>query len=220
MKRLIVIALFWLFSISTLVAQSRWSFEIHSGEVYNVPLPLQIEQQTYPDIKLTARYRSESLILPVYWDWRFSRWKNNKSWEFETIHHKLYLDNTTPEVQKFNISHGFNMLMVNRGFEKKTFRYRAGMGVVLAHPESNIRGKEFGNSTDDWDTGYYLTGPVFNLAISRPIRLGSRFFINPEAKTTFAYSYIRISEGHADVYNLAFHLILGFGYDFIRPKEN
>ena len=217
MNRLIIVVSF-LFISSALFAQARWSFELHGGEVYNAPMPLQVKQQTYPDIKLTARYNSESLILPVYWDWRFSRWKNNKSWEFEAIHHKLYLDNTTPEVQKFNISHGFNILMVNRGFDKKTFRYRAGAGVVLTHPESIIRGKEFGNSTDDMDTGYYLTGPVFNLAISRPISLGGRFFINPEAKTTFAYSYIKISEGHANVYNLAFHLILGFGVDFIRPN--
>jgi hypothetical protein len=200
-------------------AQARWSFELHGGQVYNVPLPLQIKQESYPDIKLTARYFTEPLTLPVYWDLRFSRWQNNKSWEFEAIHHKLYLDNTTPEVQKFNISHGFNMLIVNRGIEKKSFRYRAGVGVVLAHPESIIRGKEFGNSTDDLDTGYYLTGPVFNLAISRPIRLGGRFYLNPEAKTTFAYSYIKISEGHANVYNLAFHLILGFGVDFIHPNR-
>lgn len=215
-------SIFIVFIFSLLIAasqaQARWTFELHGGEVYNVPMSLSIKQQTYPDIKLTARYHSESLILPVYWDWRFSRWKNNKSWEFEAIHHKLYLDNTTAEVQKFNISHGFNILMVNRGIERNSFRYRVGAGIVLAHPESIIRGKEFGNSTDDMDMGYYLTGPVFNLAISRPIRLGSWFYINPEAKTTFAYSYIKISEGHANVYNLAFHLILGFGVDFIKPN--
>lgn len=200
-------------------AQSRWTFEMHGGQVYNLPMSLSIKQQGFPDIKLTARYNTEALTLPVYWDLRFGRWQNARLWEMELIHHKLYLDNTTPEVQKFNISHGFNMIMVNRGFDKKTFRYRAGAGVVLAHPESIIRGKEFGNSTDDWDTGYYLTGPVFNLAISRPIRLGGRFYLNPEAKTTFAYSNIKIAQGHADVYNLAFHLILGFGVDFIKPNE-
>lgn len=218
MRKAIFIVPFFILSQTIAFAQSRWSFELHGGEVYNVPMLLTVKQQGYPNLKLTARYHTESFTLPVYWDWRFGRWQNNKSWEFELIHHKLYLDNTTPEVQKFNISHGFNMLMVNRGFDKKTFRYRAGVGVVLAHPESNIRGKEFGNTGNDWDLGYYLTGPVLNLAFSKPIQLNGRFYLNAEAKTTFAYSRIKIAEGDADVYNLAFHLILGLGYDLIHPK--
>jgi hypothetical protein len=219
MRTAIFIVPFFILSQTVVFAQSHWSFELHGGEVYNVPMPLRITQEGYPELKLTARYFTEPLTLPVYWDMRFSRWHNNKSWEFEAIHHKLYLDNTTPEVQKFNISHGFNMLMVNRGFDKKTFRYRTGLGVVLAHPESNIRGKEFGNSTDNWDMGYYLSGPVLNLAISKPIRLRGRFYLNAEAKTAFAYAHIKIAEGHANVYNLAFHLILGIGVDFIKPKN-
>lgn len=220
MKTLIFIVPFFILSQTVVIAQSHWSFELHGGEIYNAPMPLKIKQQGYPDLKLTARYHTEPFTLPVYWDIRFSRWQNDKSWEFEVIHHKLYLDNTTPEVQKFNISHGFNMLMVNRGFDKKTFRYRAGVGVILAHPESNIREKEFGNTGNDWDMGYYISGPVLNLAISKPIRLGRRLYINAEAKTTLAYAYIKVSEGHANVYNLAFHLILGIGVDLIKTGKD
>jgi hypothetical protein len=202
-------------------AQSRWSFEMHGGEVYNFPLPLIISQQGYPDIKLQARYSTEALTLPLYWDIRLGRWDKTKLWEFEVIHHKLYLNNISSEVQKFNISHGFNMLQVNRGFSKKSFRYRAGAGIVLAHPESNIRGKEFGDSTDDFDLAYYISGPAVNLAVSRPFYLGNRFYINTEAKTTLAYSYIKVVQGHADVYSIAFHIILGIGVDFIKSgKEN
>jgi len=218
MKRFIFIVSFVLFSKTNSLAQSHWTFEMHGGEVFNVPMPLTIKQQGYLDLKLTARYHTESLTLPVYWDWRFSRWHNNKSWEFEAIHHKLYLENTTPEIQKFNISHGFNMLIVNRGYDKKTFRYRAGVGMVLVHPESKIRGKEFGDTGNDWDMGYYLSGPVLNFAVSKPIRLGGRFYLNAEAKTTFAYSHIKIAEGHANVYNLAFHLVLGIGVDLTKPE--
>jgi hypothetical protein len=217
-KSIFIVSIFCLLVISS-QAQSQWSFELNGGQGYNFPMPLSVKQSGFPDIRLIARYDTEGFTLPVYWDMRLGHWQNEQLWEIELIHHKLYLDNTTAEVQKFNISHGFNMLMMNRGLKKNAFRYRFGAGIVLAHPESIVRGKEFGNSTDDWDTGYFLTGPVFNLAVSRPIRLGSRFYINPEAKTTFAYSHIRISQGHANVYNLAFHLILGFGVDFIKPKE-
>ncbi|MBL7966804.1 MAG: hypothetical protein JNK09_07370 [Prolixibacteraceae bacterium] len=212
-KLTLLLILFW-----SIVAhgQSRWAFELHGGEVYNVPMPLKIIQKGFPELKLTARYNTEALTLPVYWDLRLSKWKNNKSVELEAIHHKLYLDNTTEEVEKFNISHGFNMLFVNRGFEKKTLRYRCGIGLVIIHPESRIRGREFGDSTDDWDMGYYLTGPALNLSSGKAIAISKRFYLNVEGKTTFAYSKTKIAEGKADVYNLAFHLIIGFGTNFVR----
>ncbi len=219
MRSVFIIAFAFILTQTDLNAQSHWTFELHGGEVYNVPLPLTISQQSYPDLKFTAHYNSESLILPVYWDWRFCRWENGKSWEFEVIHHKLYLENITPDVQKFNISHGFNMLLFNRGFDKGSFRYRAGAGLILAHPESTIRGQEFGNSTADWDTGYYISGPVLNLGIGKPIRPDHRLYVNIELKTTFAYSYIKIAHGNAHVYNLALHLNLGFGVNLTRPEK-
>ena len=196
--------------------QSKWSIEVHGGDVLNLPLPLIIKQNGNPPIKITAHYSTEALTLPVYWDLRLSRWKEGKSIEAELIHHKLYLDNTTSEIEKFNISHGFNMLFFNRGFEKRKFRVHTGIGMVIIHPESRIRGLEFGDSTNDWDLGYYISGPAFNLAFGRPVRLSNRFFLNLEGKTTAAYSNAKIAKGHATVFNLAFHLNIGFGVDFFR----
>jgi len=218
MKRIIIILLFNITAMLSF-AQKHWTFELHGGQVYNLPMPLFVKQSGFPVIRLNARFDTEGFTLPVYWDMRLGRWQNEHLWEVELIHHKLYLHNTTPEVQKFNISHGFNMIMVNRGFEKNSFRYRAGAGVVLAHPESIIRGKEFGNSAEDLDMGYFLTGPVLNLSVGRPIHLLKRVYLNPEVKTTFAYSKIKISDGYAHVYNLAFHLILGFGVEINKSTE-
>ena len=218
MKHLTTFLFFLVLLATSLHAQSYWSFEAHGGEVLNLPLPLTIRQDGFKEIQLRARFRSESFILPVYWDLRLSRWKNNKAFELEVIHHKLYLDNTTSEVQKFNISHGFNMIMVNRGIQKNKFRYRLGGGFVLAHPESMIRGKSFGDSTDDFDPGYYISGPVFNLAIGRPVDLTQHFYLDVEAKITAAYSRIRIAEGNSDMYNIAFHLVLGPGFKFCNEE--
>jgi hypothetical protein len=219
MKILFFIVSFLFVSTRVTQAQSQWTFEFQSGGAYNAPMPLKISQQGYPNIKLTANYHTEALTLPVYMDVRLGRWQNHRSWELEFIHHKLYLDNTTSEVQKFNLSHGFNMVFLNRGFNQKTFRYHAGIGIVITHPESKIRGKDFGDSENTWDLGYYLSGPVINLAISKPIWLGNRFFINTEAKTTFAYTSVKVAQGRADVFNLAFHLILGVGVNLNKPKE-
>jgi len=218
MKRIFFIASIIIGSCIDAQAQSLWTFEFQGGGAYNVPMPLSIRQQGYPDINLTAHYHTEALTLPVYMDVRLSCWQNDRSWEIEFIHHKLYLDNTTFEVQKFNLSHGFNMIFLNRGFNKKKFRYRIGAGIVVTHPESNIRGKEFGDSEDTWDLGYFLSGPAINLAISKPIWLGNRLFINAEAKTTFAYASVKVAQGNADVFNMAFHLILGIGVNLNKPK--
>jgi hypothetical protein len=200
-------------------AQSIWSFEIHCGEVYNVPMPLTIRQDNYPPIKIQAKFESEPFTLPLYVDSRVIRWKNKKSWEAEFLHHKLYLQNTTPEVEKYNISHGFNMLMVNRGFDHEKFQFRFGAGIVLSHPESIIRGKEFGDSENNWDLGYYISGPAINLSLGKQMHLSKRIYINAEAKATLAYGRIKIADGNSDVYSLAFHLILGIGFDFIHPTE-
>ncbi len=217
MRKLLLLASLLFLLGSKSLAQARWTFSLLGGEVINVPVPLNIRQQGYPDIRLTADYRTEAFTLPVYWDWRLSRWQDARSWELEVIHHKLYLNNTTADVQKFNISHGFNLITFNRGFELKKFQYRIGAGFVLSHPESNIRGKEFGNSTNDWDMGYFVTGPVMSMAIGKPYRLSNRFFVAVEAKTTMAYSSVKVAQGTADVYNLAFHLNIGLGVNLTKP---
>lgn len=196
-----------------LPAQECWSFELMGAGVYNVPLPLTIRQHGQPELRITARFRSEPFVLPVYYNARLSRWQDERSWELEFIHHKLYLDNTTAEIQKFNISHGFNLLFVNRGFNRQQFRYRVGAGVGIAHPESKVRDLTFGSSTDDHDLGYYLSGPALQGSVNRRFYLGERFFVNAEAKTTFSYASVKVAQGKADVYSWVFHLLLGIGAD-------
>lgn len=198
-------------------AQSRWSFELQEAVVYNVPLPLTIRQDGYPAIKVSgARYHTEPFTLPVYYDGRISRWQDDHSWEVEFIHHKIYLQNNPGEVQAFNVSHGFNLLFVNRGFDRQILRYRLGAGVVIAHPESEVRGLVFNSARGDNDRGYYLSGPAIHVSVNKPFYLGNRFFINAEARTTLAYASVKVAQGRADVYNIAFHLVLGVGVDVVK----
>lgn len=213
MKRAFILIVIMLLKLGA-VAQSRWLFELHEAVVANAPLPLTIYQDGYPDIKITgARYHTEPFTMPVYYDGRISRWHNDKSWEMEFTHHKIYLQNTPQEVQEFNVSHGFNLLMVNRGFDRHIFRYRMGAGVVIAHPESEVRGLLFQSDRRDKDRGYYLSGPAIHASVNKPFYLGNRFFINAEAKTTMAYASVKIAQGNAKVWNIAFHLMLGLGVE-------
>lgn len=213
----ILLSLFILFmATNTLIAQSTWSFDLNFGAATNIPLPLKIKQQGYPDIKLNANYYSEPFTSPVYWDWRFSKSKNERSWEFEAIHHKLFLKNKPDEVQQFSISHGFNLLFINRGFKHKWLNLKAGAGIVLSHPENCIRKQAYNENKGLFELGYHISGPAINFAIGKHFRLSKRFFINTEAKTTYAFAQIPISNGHANVNNWAFHFAVGLGFDFIK----
>jgi len=66
MRKAFFIVPFLVFLLPDSQAQSGWSFELHGGEVFNVPMPLTINQHGYPDLKLTARYQTDALTLPVY----------------------------------------------------------------------------------------------------------------------------------------------------------
>ena len=98
---------------------------------YNVPLPLTISQVGEQDISLTAHYRSDPFEIPIYWNWRISYWDDNHAFEIEATHHKIFLKNTTPEIQEFSISHGFNTITFNYAWKDYGFVFRAGFGLVL-----------------------------------------------------------------------------------------
>lgn len=196
-------------------AQKKWSFELHGGGVYNLKLPLILRQTGYPDIVIKkAEYYSEPLNDPFYWDWRFSRWVKGKSIEFEAVHHKIYLKNPPPEVQWFAITHGFNMLTLNHGRQYKKMIYRAGLGSVLIHPESTVRGMEYPVSYDFDLPGYRLSGITVNLGAARQISFGKYFFINTEVKMNASVVTAEIVNGYARVHNIVFQFILGPGVNW------
>ncbi len=193
------------------ITKAQRYIEASGGGVYNVPMPLSIYQDGRQTIRMTAQFESESFTLPVYWDIKLGRTAGQRIFEAELIHHKLYLKNTNSDVQKFNISHGFNMLIFSYGIVKHHYRYKLGLGLVIAHPESEISGLEFGNSTDDWDMGYYLTGPIVSAGVDRQIKLSKIIYLAIGAKTTVAFAKVPINSGHARFVNVAGHLNLGFG---------
>ncbi len=207
-------------------AQTDWSLEVQSGAAVNVPLPMYIYQSGKPDLSFTARYKTQPFQSPLYYEYRISRWHNEKSWEIEYIHHKIYLTNPISDIDNFSISHGFNMLTLNRGLDISGNIFRAGLGIVIAHPEFTIRGITF-DQTRGWFKGGYLpAGIAVNLGYARHINLTNRFFINAEAKTTMAFTRITQKDpAHfqkdltVDNYNWAFHLILGPGYYFLKQRR-
>ena len=115
-------------------AVDQWSLQIFGGAPLNFNFPLTIHQSGHPDLKVTGNYESRPLEVPYYYAWRLGAWDGNRAWEIELVHNKLYLKNKPPEVQEFSISHGYNLLTVNRAWKENGFIFRGGLGVVITHP--------------------------------------------------------------------------------------
>lgn len=186
------------------------------GFPYNLPLPLTVRQSGEPDINLTADFASKPFEIPVYWVWRISYWDNKKSWELEAIHHKLFLKNNPPEIQDFSISHGLNLITINRGWQFRNFILRAGAGIVIAHPESIIRNKKFPENAGIFNWGYYFAGPAVNISASKAFEIINCLYAVCELKLSSSYSHVPVYNGSADLFNTAVQLNIGLGISLLK----
>lgn len=197
----------------SLPCYAGWTIEAATGGIYNFPIPLLISQDGYPDITTTARYETRPFHLPPYYLLRVGRWKKLRAWELEFIHHKLYLTNNPPEVKKFTITNGYNLLTLNFAYLLKQIILRAGIGVVIAHPESTIRGLKFNERGGTLnDGGYYVAGPTAMFSLGKRFYFG-RFFFHLEGKCTASYADVKIAQGRAHAPNIALHGLAGIGVD-------
>lgn len=193
-------------------AQTGWRFELAGGFALNAPTRLRIRQAGQPDLDVTARYASRSFASPLYYALRVGRWVGGRAWEIEFIHHKLYLQNRPAAVQQFEVSHGFNLLTINRALPLGRAVWRPGLGIVLAHPESMVRGRPFDTSGGLLGWGYYVAGPAAQLAVSRRFDVADRLFVSAEGKVTAARARVPVNDGSARLTNLALHGLIGVGW--------
>lgn len=211
LKRLLFVI--WLFQIRVGMAQSRtWELGVLGGVTYNLPTSLKIYQEDLPAIKLKAQYITEPFQPPVYYDIRLSRWQDEKGWGLKFTHHKLILTNLPPEVQRFSITDGFNLLTFNRLWKTHGLILSAGAGVVITHPESTIRNKPFPENQGLFRDGYYISGPTAEMAIAKQYYFAPRWFVLGETRLTGSWVRVPITDGHADVTNVSLHLLAGVGF--------
>ncbi len=219
MKRyLAVIILLYYYFVCNLYSQ-KLSAEFHLGYADNFPSKLTIEQKGFPDINIKAKYFSEPFISPFYWLWRVSYKRNEKSkFEFEAVHHKIYLENTNNEVEAFGISHGLNLLIFN--FVRIlpfNFHVNYGAGGVLAHAESTIRGRSLPEKGRGiFGMGYYMSGMALNFSAGKYFCLSNRFYVNTEIRFNPSYCVVPVVDGKAYVWNYSYQVIAGVGYFFIK----
>lgn len=215
MKRMMaaVVALFALSQAVPVPAEDTFSFQLSGGGVYNFRMPMTIRQDGQETIRHTAGFDTKPFDTPAYWAIRAGWWRGDAAWEAELVHHKLYLNNNPPEIQHFSVSHGFNLLTVNRAWRHPWFIWRIGLGVVISHPESTVRGAEFDQQGGIAD-GYYLSGPTGQLSLEKRIPLWKGLFASLEGKLTVSWARVPIQNGDADILNTALHGLIGLGYEF------
>ena len=195
------------------MAMADWNIQLFTGSSYSFPSPLKIEQDGEKDIDLTAEYETRAWSTQApYYALRIAKWTDNHAWEFESLHQKLYLTNKPDEVQKFAISHGYNINMLNYALSKHGFIYRVGGGFVMTHPETTVRGKSW--EDDGGLNGFYISGAGGQLAIEKRYIVTEKLSLSLELKMTAAYAEIPIADGTATVPNYAAHGLIGIGYDF------
>jgi hypothetical protein len=177
--------------------RNGWRIEVSGGVVTNLPSTLSIRQSGEPDIVFDADFRGEPLTPPVYYSIRIGRWSSGRAWEFELIHEKIFLSNQPAEVQKYEISHGFNLVTVNHVWAVRWAMIRVGIGAVLAHPEIVVRGRET-NAGDGRLEGYVLAGPTAQITLAR--------------KVAASRATVPVAGGHSVVRAIGFHGLMGVRY--------
>ena len=181
------------------------------GTSWSLPLPLRIEQPGEIPIRFRARYSTRPWKGSPYYAYRLGY----REWSAELVHHKLYLENPAPEIEHFDVSHGYNLAFISRTIPEihSPLVFRIGIGLVIGHPEGRIRGRDINPVKSLLGGGYHISGLSLQLAVARPVTLADHFFIVPEAKLTAAWARMPLAGGgFAEVPNIALHTLLGIGY--------
>lgn len=193
-------------------AAAEWSLQLSGGAVWNLRTPLELRQDGAPDLRVSARWETRPLEAPPYWGLAFARRDGRHELALELVHHKLYLVNPPPEVGHFSVSHGYNLLLLGYGHRVRGRLWaRAGGGLVVAHPENEVRGERLAQDQGVFGLGYHFTGAAASFLLEWRVPLVGPLYAAAGARATAAWAVVPIADGTADVPNVAGHATLGLG---------
>ena len=193
-------------------AMPGWTAEAYLGGAANFRTTLRIEQPPYSDLRWDAEYDTRAFEMPLYYALRVARWKGDRAWGLDLVHHKLHLRNPPPEVQSFVVSHGYNLLTFGRARRWAGLVLWINAGAVIAHPENTVRGARLSESRGALGLGYYLAGATVGASVAKRFALGPRWLAALEAGFTGSSARVPVEGGHADVPNVALHVRAGLGW--------
>jgi hypothetical protein len=208
--------LFWpLTGQAEKAANTCWTFEFLTGDAYCFRTPMKIHLEDHPDITVNAAdYATHPFQFPIYYSIRAGRWHDDRAWELEMVHLKIDLRNKPDHVQRFEVSHGYNLVTVNHAWLYRWLVFRLGLGAVVAHPESTVYDQNFDQHGSLLREGYYLTGPTGQAAVGLRFDLLKYIFMTIEGKLTASYARVPAADGYASAPVAAMHLLAGVGCKF------
>ena len=200
---------------------SDYSVELFSGFVYNMKEDIVNTQNGQTNIVMNdAELKTKPQTPPFYYGIRVSKWyEDDTAWEIEHVHQKLYIDDLPADVQKWEITDGFNFFFLNKAWKDKDMNlvYRVGTGLVITHPDITVRDKsnhKRGHGAITYGEGYHLSGFVLQASAQKLFELTPKWYLTTELKATYAKANVPIAEGSVNVQNRALHLNFGAGYKF------
>jgi hypothetical protein len=186
--------------------------ELFGGTAWSLPLPLGVHGGG--DTRFTAHYSTRPFEDAPYYAYRLGRSSVGRAVELELVHHKLYLENPRPPVEDLQISHGYNLAMLNFVPRGRDWRWRYGVGIVVAHPEGRVAGRPVGPLATFLGGGYHIAGIASQIAVGRRYTLGNgdiAMTAAPELALSAAMARVRIDGGTLTVPNIALHALGGIG---------
>jgi hypothetical protein len=214
-------------------AAAQWTFVGYVGDAWTAPGTMTVVDASADTFLRIAdvEYASRSWDRPLYWGVRAGRTVSRDApWviEFEYIHLKAY---ATPEqvvrvdgtlngrtvdghepfratVERFQLSHGLNLLFVNLGFERRVHpRFvlvvRGGAGPTLPHVEATIR--EASRDEYTWGRIGLQAAAGLNWSVKGPL------FLTGELKGTFTRQRLDVGSATTEAAFATIHLIIGVG---------
>ena len=200
-------------SVHTSAPRTKWVVQAATGTAYQFRSRLVIKQDGEEDLDFKANYATNPFTSGApYYSLRLGYWVGDAGWELETHHHLVTLVDGPPEVQSFQITHGYNLNTLNRAWLIDGFIWRLGVGAVITHPENTVRNKRF--SGDGFYEGFYLSGVCGQLSLEKRLMLWGGLFVYLEGKFTIAWAKVPIADGEATVPNYAIHGLGGLGFEY------
>jgi hypothetical protein len=190
-------------------ASAQWRVEGWFGDALNLRTPLTIEQEGEPDLRIDADWSTRPWRPTWYYSARVAKWSGNSGWALEYMHHKVYLDNPTPEVIRFRITNGVNNLLLERHWRRRNWEFGVGAGPALAVPISTVRGKSYGESKGIFGSRYDLSGATLMGTVTRRVKLLPYTYGSLAIKATLTHLDVPVADGRARLNNVALHFQYG-----------
>lgn len=198
---------------------------VHMWANYTHPTTLTLSQQGFPDETLTdVVYSNRPFTAPLDFALRYGRiWgpqdePRRFGGEIELIHYKLYLEEANDPkhlVQRFTVTDGLNFLFANAVVTHKITHdthldLRAGLGPIISHPETTVRGQSLGKDGDF--RGYHYSGIGGRVGVGIRKEVLERWQLSLEYSFAAGTPNLPIASGTASTPVRIHHLSIGWAY--------